>query len=125
MATLTTLLTLIRNSKTAVYYVFVILRFVPTAVSLLRKIVAVFGTEQMQAVMAALGNFADKNAPPAPSADNTGINPSNEKREKRRQAIRFINRLNLFGMLSDSEERVLAASHGVQLYTEGTECNMA
>ena len=122
---LSTVWTCIRHSKTTVRYLLVVLYYVPTAISLIRKFIAVFGSEEMKEAFSALKDFLGKIAPPAPTADSIGTVPANQKREYRRRLFRFANRLNLFGAITDYEEHSLLLTHNIQPYTENQNYDMA
>jgi len=101
-----TIITAVRLLKT-------VLVALPTALSLLHKIRAVFGSEHMKEAVKAVNEFIDKIAPPIPTPDKTGNTPPNPEKEKRRRLFRFGNRLKLAGMITDSEVQEYCAQHSI------------
>ena len=87
-----------------------ILRHLPAALVLIGKIRNAFGSEAVQEVLKAFQALIDKSSPPTPQADR--VNPAIPKREKRRRLFRFRNRLEVAGIISDTEAQELCAQHG-------------
>jgi hypothetical protein len=104
---ITTIMTVIRYLKAA-------LVALPTALALIGKIRAAFGSEKVQEVMKALGEFIDKIAPPTPTTESTGSTPVNPEKEKRRRLFRLGHRLNVAGTITDNEAQEYCAQHNIQ-----------
>jgi len=94
------------------------LRHLPATLILIGKIRAAFGSEAVQVAIKAFGEYIDRIAPPAPTADSTGNTPANPGREKRRRFIRFMNRTRLAGQIPENEVRNICAKNLIQPYTE-------
>ena len=114
MKTLSTLWTVLRSSPTALYYLFVVLRYLPAMIAFIGKLQEVFGSEAMQELMKALHAFINRIAPPIPAAD--GVIPVNTKQEKRRRLFQFRNRLEVAGILTDAEAQEFCAQHHFNPY---------
>jgi len=96
-----------------------ILRHLPAAFVLINKIRAVFGSEAVHELLKALQAFIDRVAPPAPTTDSTGDIQANPKREQRRRLFRFRDRLNIAGIITDSEAQEICASHYIDSRADG------
>jgi len=118
--TLSTLWSVARNTPTVLSLLWLfarntpaILRHLPAAIALIGRIRAVFGSEAVQEFMKALDAFINRMAPPIPTTDSTGTIPANPKQEQRRRLFRFRNRLEVAGILTDTEARELCARHDI------------
>ena len=118
MKILSTIWLIARSSPKAAYYISLALRYLPSALSLLTKIRAVFGSESVQEVLKAWSEFIDKVAPPAPAADGAGTLPDESKREQRRRFFRFMDRTKAAGCMTDGEVRIACTAHHLQPYHE-------
>ena len=86
-----------------------ILQHLPAALVLIGKIRDAFGSEAVQEALKALQALIDKLSPPTPQVDR--VDPTNPKQEKRRRLFRFRNRLEVAGILTDTEAQELCALH--------------
>jgi len=115
MQTLTTVLSVLwmimRNTPT-------VIRTFPALIALLWKLREAFGSEAVQAAIKAFGEYIDRIAPPAPTADSAGSVPANLKREKRIRLIRFMNRIQLAGQIPENEVRELCAQNLIRPYVD-------
>ena len=111
-----TLVTILSTLWTVVRSTPAFLRHLPTALVLIGKMRAVFGSEAVQELMKALHAFIDRTTPPT---DSTGTIPPPTKQERRRRLFRFRDRLTIAGSFTDDEAENLCASHLTQPYTEG------
>jgi len=93
-----------------------ILRHLPAAIALIGKIRTVFGSEAVQEFMRALHAFINRMAPPGPTTDSTGTIPANPKQEQRRRLFRFRNRLEVAGILTDTEAQEICAQYHLKPY---------
>ena len=101
-------------------YAQVALTALPTALALIRKIRAAFGSDKVQEAIKAFNEFIDKIAPPSETADSRRqtteeINP---EKEKRRRFFRFMNRTRMAGRISDREVAVICERNLIQPYAE-------
>ena len=113
MKILPLLWTVIRSSPKAAYYVSQVLYYLPTALALFAKIRKVFGSEDMQDVIQAWGEFIDKVIPPAPTADSAGTIPADLKRERRWRFFQYKNRMKVAGAMTDGEVHIACTAHGI------------
>ena len=113
MKIVSTIWLIARSSPKAAYYISLALRYLPSALSLLTKIRAVFGSESVQDVVRAWGEFIDKDAPPAPTTESTGTLPADLKREQRRRFFRFMDRTKVAGCMTDGEVRIACTAHKI------------
>ena len=102
------------------HYVKVILAALPATVALIVKIRAAFGSEAVQAAIKAFGEYIDRIAPPAPTADSAENIPANPEKEKRRRFTRFMNRTRLAGQIPENEVRNICAKNLIQPYIDGS-----
>ena len=103
---LSLLWTLTRNTPAFV-------RHLPSALALIGKIRAVFGSEAVQEFMKALHAFIDRITPPAQAMDGSGTIPVPPKQERRRRLFRFRDRLAIAGSFTDDEAENIC-SHLIQ-----------
>ena len=103
---ITTMITVIRFLKAA-------LVALPTALALISKIRAAFGSDKVQEAIKTLGEFIDKIAPPVPTTDSTGNTPANPEKEKRRRLFRFGSRLKVAGMITDNDVQEYCVQHHI------------
>ena len=101
---LSTLWTLTRNTPAFV-------RHLPSALALIGKIRAVFGSEAVQELMKALHAFIDRITPPTQATDGSGTIPVPPKQERRRRLFRFRDRLEVAGIITDDEAEKICALH--------------
>ena len=87
-----------------------ILRHLPAALVLIGKIREAFGSESVQEILKAFQALIDNLSPPTPQADRDI--PAPPKQEQRRRLFRFRNRLEVAGILTDTEAQELCAQHG-------------
>jgi len=97
-------------------YVQVALTALPTALALISKIRAAFGSDKVQEAIKAFNEFIDKIAPPVPTTDSTGSIPANPEKEKRRRFFRFMNRTRMASRISDREVAVICERNLIQPY---------
>ena len=93
-----------------------ILRHLPAALALIGKIRDAFGSAAVQEFLKALHAFIDQMSPPTPTV-NGGDNP---KQEQRRRLFRFRNRLEVAGILTDTEAQELCALHSIGSNTDSS-----
>jgi hypothetical protein len=106
-AILTIIISVLRNAPA-------VLAALPSALALINKIRAAFGSDKVQEALKALGEFLDKTAPPAPATDSAGSKPACIEEEKRRRWFRFRNRTTVAGTITDNDAWEFCAKHHIQ-----------
>ena len=110
MKVLSTIWLIARSSPKAAYYVSLALYYLPSVLTLFTKIREVFGSDSVQEVIKAWGEFIDKVAPPAPTMDSTGTIPADLKRERQRRLFRYLDRTKVAGTMTDGEVQIACTS---------------
>jgi len=88
-----------------------VLRYLPSIMTFIGKLQEVFGSEAVQEAIKAFNEFVGKIAPPAPATDSAGTVPVNNQKEQRRRLFRFRNRLEVAGIITDTEAQEFCAQY--------------
>jgi hypothetical protein len=80
-----------------------VFRNLPLILQLIGRIREAFDPKKVSEALETLNELIGNIAPPAPTADSAGDNPANLEGEKRKRWLRFKNRINVAGIVSDTD----------------------
>ena len=91
------------NMKEIVSLLWIVLRNLPLILQLIGRIREAFDPKKVSEALESLDELIGRIAPPAPTADSAGHKPANLEGEKRKRWLRFKNRINVAGIVSDTD----------------------
>jgi len=89
--------------KEIVSILWMVLQNLPLIFKLIGRIREAFDPKKVSEALETLNELIGRIAPPAPTTDSAGDNPANLEGEKRKRWLRFKNRVNVAGIVTDAD----------------------